>query len=140
MKESRDQEQAIKHKLAELLKLKAGRNLLNNSIHDLAAQLAILRLGKDHPGVSFHYPGAGVGGIDVQGYIQNSLEVACEVSTHDKYKGNRRSNIDEDFERLYSSQAKHKYLAVAYGTIEQSLISNQRLQSRYSSIQVIRIL
>ncbi len=140
MKESSGQEQEIKRKLAELLKLKADRNLLNNTIHDLAAQLAILRLEKNHPGVRFHYSGAARVGIDVQGYIQNRLEIACEISTHDKYEGNRRRNIDEDFERLHSGQAKHKYLAVVYEMIEQSLMNNQRLRSRYPSIQVIRVL
>lgn len=97
-------EEEIKLKLRELLRLKADRNLLNNTIHDLAAQLTMLKLKKFHPQFTFNYHGAGVAGIDIQGYIQNSLEVACEVSTHDKYQGNRQTNINEDLTRLWNCQ------------------------------------
>ena len=134
-----NQQEEIKSKLMELLKIKLDRNPLNNTIHDLAAQLAITRLQKDHPGVHFHYLGAGASGIDIQGYIQDSVEVACEVSTHDKYQGNRRSNSDEDFERLQSYQAKHKCLAVVYEEVERSLKSHQTLRIKYPSVQVIRV-
>jgi len=134
------EEEELRSKLIEFLKLKADRNLLNNKIHDLAAQLAIMRLQKDHPSADFRYLGAGASGIDIQGYIHDNVEVACEVSTHDKYQGNRRSNIREDFERLEKHPAKHKYLAVVYEEVERSLKSNQALRSQYLSVQVIRVI
>ncbi len=59
-------EEEIKLKLRELLRLKADRNLLNNTIHDLAAQLTMLKLNKFHPQFTFNYHGAGVAGIDIQ--------------------------------------------------------------------------
>lgn len=133
-------EEETKSRLTELIRLKADRNLLNNRIHDLAAELTILKLKRFHPQVTFNYQGAGISGIDIQGYFQGGLEVACEVSTHDKYQGNRQTNINQDLYRLENCQAKHKYLAVVYEDVERSLKNSQSVRTKYPSVQIIRVL
>ena len=127
-------------KLKGLLDIKQNVSSLNNMIHDLAADLTILSLKKRHPGVTFVYQGAGVGGIDIQGHVEGKLEVCCEVSTHDKYQGNRRSNIDDDFSRLENCQCNHKYLSVIYVGLESSLNRNRKIRGSYPSVKIIRVL
>ena len=133
-------EEDTKSGLIELIRLKADRNLINNKIHDLAAQLTILKLKRFHPQVMFNYQGAGVSGIDIQGYFEDSLEVACEVSAHDKYQGNRQTNINEDLNRLENCQAKYKYLSVVYEGVERSLKNSQSVRTKHPSVQIIRVL
>ena len=81
-------------------------------------------------------------GIDIQGYFEGGLdlEVACEVSSHDKYQGNRQTNINEDLDRLKKCRARYKYLSVVYKDVERSLKNSQSVRVKYPSVRIIRVL
>lgn len=50
-----------------LITLKQSVGLLNNRIHDRLAAIAIEKLSRFHPEITFEYRGAGAGGIDIVG-------------------------------------------------------------------------
>ena len=128
--------------LRELLQLRASQTLLNNRIHDRAAELAIKVLEDRHPGLNLHYAGAARGGLDIRGTLHDKLVLVCEVSTHDKYQGNRKTNVDEDLQRVQQSSAKRdkKYLAVVSESLASALRRNQHVASAFPDVQILDVL
>lgn len=65
-----------------LITLKQSIGILNNRIHDKLALIAIEKLKKLHPDITFEYRGAGAGGIDILGFASNGIKkLITEVKT-----------------------------------------------------------
>jgi hypothetical protein len=131
-----------RQELVELLKLRASQRLLNNRIHDLAAALAVEALQRRHPRAKFLYEGAASPGFDIRGTLEQKLVAACEVSTHDKYQGNRQTNVDEDLRRLQNAPVDpdKKYLAVVSALLKEQLLRNRRVGRDFPDVQVLNVL
>lgn len=117
----------LESRISQLLEEKNHGKRVDNELHDTSVELAQLLLANKFPNRSWMVATANKKGIDVQGYLGDKLDVACEVTTHDLFQGNRRKQILEDLARLQSTGAQNKFLAVVHAEV---LVQLARMRSR----------
>ncbi|MBK9214641.1 MAG: hypothetical protein IPM59_03440 [Chloracidobacterium sp.] len=126
-----------------LIDLKRSVGILNNRIHDKLSLIAIEKLRGRHPGVTFEYGGAGVGGIDIIGRRDDNPVVVAEVKTTDtlgiaKLRGPQKLAIERDLQRLMDAPGNvARYMIVISEQAKQAVEQLIQRQERFSSVEVI---
>lgn len=104
--------EGLKSSILKLLEEKTIGKRVDNELHDTSVNLAQQLLANKFPNRSWKMATENKRGIDVQGYLGNQLDVACEVTTSDLFQGHRSKNILEDLQRLQDSGVENKFLAI----------------------------
>ena len=118
---------SLKNRIAQLLEEKNHGKRVDNKLHDTGVELTQLLLANKFPNRSWVVSTGNKKGIDVQGYLGDTLDVACEVTTHNLLVGHRRKNILEDLERLQRIGAQNKFLAVVHPEV---LVQLRKMRSK----------
>ena len=117
----------LKNRISQLLEEKDRGKRVDNELHDTAIKLSQLLLADKFPNRSWRDATKNKKGIDVRGYLDGKLDVACEVTTHDRLEGNRRIPILEDLRRLQDAGIQNKFLAIVHAEV---LIQLKRMRSK----------
>ena len=127
-----------------LIKLKQSVGILNNRIHDKLSCIAIEKLQAFHPELRFQYDGAGVGGIDIQGFAaDDTRRLVAEVkATHTSetvgLRGPQKRAIERDLERLAADPGDLiRYLIVISEQTKNAVERQIRPEKRFPGIKVI---
>ena len=119
--------ETLKSRILQLLEEKKHKKRVDNELHDTAIELSQLLLADKFPNRSWIVATKNQKGIDVQGYLGDKLDVACEVTTHNRLEGNRRPQILKDLRRLQDAKIQNKFLAIVYPEV---LIQLKRMRSQ----------
>ncbi len=127
-----------------LIDLKQSVGILNNRIHDKLSLIAIEKLRGLHPGVTFKYGGAGVGGIDIVGLgPDGSHVVVAEVkTTHTSdivpLRGPQKRAIERDLQRLADVPGDvTRYMVVISQQTKDAVDQQIRPSERFPSVAII---
>lgn len=136
--------QIYRNDLKFLLDIKKSVGLLNNTIHDKAALIAIDILEKKYPSLKFSYYNAGVGGIDLVGKKGNKVKLVAEIKTTtidrgSSLKGPQMMNIKKDLERLVSENVDYKYLILISSKVEDNLKKRLDFKKEYPNIKILTV-
>lgn len=118
---------SLKKHILQLLEAKSAGGRVDNELHDTGVELAQLLLANKFPNRSWTVATRNIEGIDVQGYLGDTLDVACEVTTHNFLLGKARQNILEDLERLHDSGAQNRFLALVHAEV---LVQLRKMRSK----------
>ena len=127
-----------------LLALKQAVGILNNRIHDKLSWIAIEKLHIIHPELDLRYGGAGVGGIDIQGFgPDGTRRLIAEVkSTHTSetvaLRGPQKAAIERDLQRLAEEPGDLiRYLIVISEQTKNAIERQIRPHERFPGIEVL---
>ncbi len=127
-----------------LISLKQAVSILNNRIHDKLSWIAIEKLRTFHPELDLRYGGAGVGGIDIQGFASDGTRrlIAEVKATHTSetvaLRGPQKRAIERDLQRLADEPGDFiRYLIVISEQTKNAIDRQIRPQERFPGIKVI---
>ncbi len=119
--------------------------MLNNTIHDKTALIAINILEEKHKGFKFYYSNAGVGGIDLTGKRNDKIKLVAEIKTttierKNTIMGPQMKSIKKDLDRLVNEVVDFKYLVLISEKVEKSLKKRLDFENKYSTIKILTVI
>jgi len=136
--------QIYRNDLKFLLDIKKSVGLLNNTIHDKTALIAIDILEKKYLSLKFFYCNAGVGGMDLIGKEGNKIKLVAEIKTTTIDRGNglmgpQIASIKKDLERLVNEKTDYKYLVLISSEVEDNLKKRLDFKKEYPNIKILTV-
>lgn len=128
-----------------LITLKQSIGILNNRIHDKLALIAIEKLKKLHPEITFEYRGAGAGGIDVLGFAADGTKtlIAEVKTTHTSdavgLRGPQKRAIERDLQRLTEEPGRKlkRYLIVISKQTKSAVEKQIKPHERFPQVTIL---